>query len=1221
MAFGPGAGRSALYVGTLTGDIYIVDPNALVVTERVAAATIGPDGYPTYGVFALADGRFLLMGDEVGYPDASGYDSFAIWDKSSNSLSKYITAEGQQVSLVGQSACGSLVRVGNIALNATRTKVFLSGGGTVCQFDPSSGESVTGNGQGINAALPTPDGKNFLSFGAGNVFIWDASSMTITDQFALPTYFGADTGLLSLDGNTLYTVGVGFNTGIILAYQWRTHTVLGWTNVPVANLNGDLTPMAIDETGLVAGTAGGLINGGLGFADVSSLQTGPYRDPNLNDVSSMEGPYLTTQNVGPVTGGTSVQFNSTPDGQTATGMYFDHQPVSTFTTENDGQSLPTFITDTLVVAAAPPHGPGPVDVAITTSAGASLVAFAAFSYGPYVTYETGSMSTAEGGGTATLVGYGFYDNSAQSNLEVQVGGQAVPVTYSTGNYNGEDGIPLQVLQFTIPPGQAGTSAPISITNPFGSTTAPAPITYLPAVQTFPLPGASLAQGVYDAKHQLYYFTDLTEIRVFSRASLNWQAPISLPNPSGGTQELVGVALSPDQSKLAVSDDGTNYIYVLNTDNPAAVNTFALPSTGMDAGSLPSGLAISDTGMVYYASYKPNSYGGDTLHKLDSNTGVVTPYQTIPAVNQYDQYDSHVLITGDNAYVYYLATDGAGASLYKVSTATDEGGYVPKIYCANQDMALSPDGQRLMAGDVFFDGEANPQAYVGRNLFFSMNLNPVDGEKFSADGKLLFQPQEQSIWVIDAATSSPVQQIGLPFNLSLHFDALVSDGTDNILVAISDPGDGIALIDLSAVPEPAHTPSSSGSWISASGVKSLPLTTSKPDFKLPARDSSQHRVSSARKLSWRTLAANARSAANVPAAPISSARSPNQSSHAIVVSSLAAGTPDAQTGDDTTLTPSAPDQWANVAVPPSNSESAAGSTNESNTGVMRDRAQIRGPVLLSQALSSFPQSTNSLEYDNLTELRKSPEYTALRRQYSGAAFKRIESLFSKIGITEERAQEIVTGSGASGFYGMVRGSFNSTQVLNKRLQSGVSLSPVGNRQALCSGEGLCVLFLPDSVAAFGSVNDLNTILDVRAQQSAPLAGNKTITQLLAKADLGAPVIGIGPGSELIDWISTGMVKELSSQLSGTPALNTVSVFQYSVRVSSKARVNMYFDCSSSLAANSLSLSLRSLSALSSFAAKLGSKGSTLPFENVSVSASENRVHLTLDTTDSYSETSH
>jgi hypothetical protein len=42
---------------------------------------------------------------------------------------------------------------------------------------------------------------------------------------------------------------------------------------------------------------------------------------------------------------------------------------------------------------------------------------------------------------------------------------------------------------------------------------------------------------------------------------------------------------------------------------------------------------------------------------------------------------------------------------------------------------------------------------------------------------------------------------LPIALSPDFDALVDDGTDDVLIAITGTGNGIAIVDLTAVPDP------------------------------------------------------------------------------------------------------------------------------------------------------------------------------------------------------------------------------------------------------------------------------------------------------------------------------------------------------------------------------------------------------------------------------------
>jgi hypothetical protein len=58
-------------------------------------------------------------------------------------------------------------------------------------------------------------------------------------------------------------------------------------------------------------------------------------------------------------------------------------------------------------------------------------------------------------------------------------------------------------------------------------------------------------------------------------------------------------------------------------------------------------------------------------------------------------------------------------------------------------------------------------------------------------------------VIDGRLGTLRTRIALPFMLSASYDALVDDGRDNVLIAITgQTGDGIAVIDLTSLPEGA-----------------------------------------------------------------------------------------------------------------------------------------------------------------------------------------------------------------------------------------------------------------------------------------------------------------------------------------------------------------------------------------------------------------------------------
>lgn len=61
-------------------------------------------------------------------------------------------------------------------------------------------------------------------------------------------------------------------------------------------------------------------------------------------------------------------------------------------------------------------------------------------------------------------------------------------------------------------------------------------------------------------------------------------------------------------------------------------------------------------------------------------------------------------------------------------------------------------------------------------------------------------------IYDGRVGTLRSRIAFPVPLSTNYDALVSDGKDNILIAITGTsGNGIAVLDLSSLPEPAPLP--------------------------------------------------------------------------------------------------------------------------------------------------------------------------------------------------------------------------------------------------------------------------------------------------------------------------------------------------------------------------------------------------------------------------------
>jgi len=84
----------------------------------------------------------------------------------------------------------------------------------------------------------------------------------------------------------------------------------------------------------------------------------------------------------------------------------------------------------------------------------------------------------------------------------------------------------------------------------------------------------------------------------------------------------------------------------------------------------------------------------------------------------------------------------------------------------------------------------------------LNISYVYGTKLNSDGSLLFQPSTNGIDVFDGRLGTLRTRIALPVPLAQNFDALVSDGKDNVLIAVTGvTGNGIAVVNLSSLSEP------------------------------------------------------------------------------------------------------------------------------------------------------------------------------------------------------------------------------------------------------------------------------------------------------------------------------------------------------------------------------------------------------------------------------------
>ncbi len=805
---------TTLYVGTLIGDVYAIDPVAMAVKQRYIASDIGPSGFPAQTALVLSDGRLALLGLQN-----SGVTPIAIWNPIDNSTTMI--------------AAGCL----GYTLSVDRTQIIL-GGGNLCEIDASTGTSICTVGTPLEAVslyhiVTTPDGKYIIlanSLPMQNqpvAEVFDAQTLNLVEQFSVLGDTSSGSGFfVSADSTTLYTPADPNATAIIYAYDLATQQLVGWVpNIFIEPTSGGAANGPIDSPYLLATDGTGLFAGpmeeGVGFVDLSELQTGP-------EGTQFTSGYLNPA-TGPVPGGTATQWSDVGPLAALESIYFGSKQATAISANPQN----AFVT---ISATTPSGKPGAADVYLFTTDGGMQLLPEAFSYGPTILEVTPNMATAEGGGTGYIYGYGFgpvKSNTIPADLQVMVAGTPAQITGFTANaYNlGYPPFPLQSVAYTIPPGVSGSAVNVVVSTSSGSTTATGALTYLPPTQPFPLTGSTLAQGIYDSYTGLYYFTDTSQIQVFSRTQGKWLSPINIAAPPGTTQRLWGIALSPDGSKLAVSDANAGAIYLLDPANPTSVKTFRVGSQSPFVVN-PCGLAVSDAGNVYYMVFVIGQGGGaDQFFKLNTHTKAITNYGIDgPGLGSSDAYLRNA-ISSDNSHVFYNE-DG---EVFSIDTATDTlvealDGYT--CCYGNYELALSGNQTQLTATFYIYDSDLNGESYYALNDREILNIAYVYHAKLSSDGLLLFQPSTNGIDVLDGNRGNLRNRISLPVALSPNYDALVDDGTDNFLIAITGTGDGIAIIDLTSITEPPPLPNERLLGLQSHRVESPSdrPTSGRPDVK-------------------------------------------------------------------------------------------------------------------------------------------------------------------------------------------------------------------------------------------------------------------------------------------------------------------------------------------------------------------------------------------------------
>jgi len=810
-----------LYAGTGSGDIYEIDTVTLQVQQRIPASSIGPSGFAATEALVLSDGRLALLGSQQGIIGVDGTSGAAVWDPVTNSLDA-----GTALAIGGSSLC-SMSNIGAFAVSGDRTRILLadvSDDGMFCSYDPVARVATWGAyaRDFIRQIIPTPDGTRcFLTTNSSGIGVFDAKTAQLLGQAGSNGRYdtlpgGAAGAVMSLDGKTLYLVNQdtgdvgGFDTGSLARVTWvPTFEVTDDQTVPIIS--------AIDETGLIVGPIGH----GVAFLDSSQSAAVPmtYVRGGYSPGTWLMGSDFADPATGPMGGGTSISYFSwatNPAPPPVSQFYVGNQPVGGLAVTQD-----QFDTVNTANGQVPPSAvAGPVDLTLVLGDGSLAVGPEGFSYGPSFLNLLPNAATAEGGQQGTIMGYGIKqeeldpesDNSA-SAVQVAIGGQDAPVTavYPTPAIIPYP-LPVQALQFTIPPGTAGSMVDVALTSASGTATANGAFHYTAALESYPVT-ATLQGGIYDQNRDLYYFADRAQIQVLSRSTGSWLAPIQLPGTTSYTQ-LLQISESPDGSLLVASDFGDLAIYVVHLASAGYVIRYPLPQRSAPAAFYaPVGVAITNAGIVYVTTQDISGTGAPAFHKFNTATGAFSDFAGFYSAES-DMLD-RLQWSPDGSRIYFNFETTPGWL-----DPTNDAVYFTTS--GSSDLAVSGDGNTVDAAGSFADPSLNVEstpAYVDRETWFATF---IVGQKLNHDGSIMFQPLTDGIDVIARNTGRLLYRVQLPLTVADVYDLIVVDSSSNSVGIIT--ATGVSFADLSSLPVPGNLqqpfPASAPHSVSSSHLETM-----------------------------------------------------------------------------------------------------------------------------------------------------------------------------------------------------------------------------------------------------------------------------------------------------------------------------------------------------------------------------------------------------------------
>jgi hypothetical protein len=763
---------SKVWIATGSQVVYSLNTSTFATTRYLlpglgTPSNSGAQSWQGALIFALFDGTLMIYnGQTIG----SSFDYFAIWNSSTNSLTglkpppnvipgtMVRSGDGKKLFSIPYDSGGEGFSY-DAATKTFSAAVFVGGYGTIgaTNSDGSRVAALNDNGLNmfdgnLNLIGPIPGG------GVVGGFAFSPTDGNFYETSA-PTGIPVD---FTIDSTTLQVLRVAPATAIPAG-----------DNTPPFFIP---TPFAVDSTGVVLG----ILPYGISFDDSVFSQTFSPSQPGFPNFMNHMSPYTGPLAGGTVSGGFGNAFNITP------GVWYG--PTQGVATNSSGD---------LTITSPKSTTPGPVNVKMLFPDGTEVFNPLFFAYGPSLQHSILSGVSPDGQVTGQVSGYGLPGSSSGGN--VTVGGAAAAITNPPSFGAPTTGAPFTtsgVLTFTVPSGTPGP-ADVVLNSPTGQSTLPKGIFYAKSVTDYSSSDTFTAVLLDSARQQVYLAAG-DHVDVFSLASNAFVAPIALP-AAGSAKSFAGLALTPDGSKLLVTDIPDGSLAVVNPDSPAGAISIPIAASTVSEGCVSGPILAASTSnaqafVMLGGLPGINCAPAGTFYQINLNAHTAQPINpgsacTGGGTSLAATKDGKTLVLGGDSFCIYNTT----AQTYTAVPSQVNGA------------TISADGNIAASQWIFFDTVPHVIGAVARpDVYFASYSNDASSTfyllsqpKLNDSGSLYYLPYPNAFDIVDVQHGTLRMRFSLSETVSNTAVPMAIDSGGRFIYLITNKG--FTVVDLGSAP--------------------------------------------------------------------------------------------------------------------------------------------------------------------------------------------------------------------------------------------------------------------------------------------------------------------------------------------------------------------------------------------------------------------------------------